>query len=270
MGGLSSYSSKNTEEISFTELADLIIRRKFRYLVALTGAGVSAESGIPTFRDPGDGLWKKYNPAIYSTISGFVRSPEKIWELIRDFIKTSDPKPNPAHTALAELEQLGLLKSIITQNVDRLHQAAGSKTVIEYHGNLFEAACWKCKTPAKTSVKDLIKSTEALPPRCHSKRCNSPLKPSAILFGEAIPGDAVRFAGEEAKKCDLMLVIGTSATVFPASKIPSLAASSNAVVVEINLGKTPLTNSISDYRVVGKASGLMETVGVLKNYQSKA
>jgi len=267
MGMLSSFSFK-TEEITFTQLAELIISKDFKYVVALTGAGVSAESGIPTFRDPGDGLWKKYNPAVYSSIAGYIRHPEKIWELIRDFIQTSNPEPNPSHTALAELERLGLLKSIITQNVDRLHQEAGSKTVIEYHGNLFEASCWKCNKPAKTGVKDLIKAAETLPPRCLD--CNGPLKPSAVLFGEAIPGEAIQRADLEAKKCDLMLVIGTSAKVFPVCQIPKLAANNNAVIVEINLEKTPLTNSISNYRIIGKSSGLMNTVRTLMEHRSKA
>jgi len=229
----------------------------------LTGAGVSAESGIPTFRDPGDGLWRRYDPMTYATIWGYKKAPHKIWELLRDFLQEQDPQPNRSHAALAKLEALGKLQAIITQNVDNLHQDAGSKKVIEFHGNLMEAVCFTCGRSFPLS-KDMMtdpKFTACLPPKCE---CGGNMKPGAVLFGEGIPSDAYTRAFQEAKKCDLLLVVGTSASVSPASSIPYTAMTSGAKVIEVNLEKTGLTNRITDKFIYGKSSKLVTTVDIVE------
>eukprot|EP00922_Rhytidocystis_sp_ex-Travisia-forbesii_P027324 GHVS01040046.1.p1 GENE.GHVS01040046.1~~GHVS01040046.1.p1 ORF type:complete len:265 (+),score=6.75 GHVS01040046.1:406-1200(+) len=259
MGQLFTYfNRKKTEEMSFEELS--VILRESKSVVALTGAGVSAESGIPTFRDPHDGLWQKYDPSVYATIWGFWRHPEKIWELIRDFLLVYDPQPNPGHIALARLEQLGYLQAIITQNVDNLHQDAGSKRVVEFHGNLLTARCYKCSAVYPVS-KEIIKNPDfakSLPPKCAI--CRGNVKPDCVLFGESIPSAALKEAKEIVKRCDVLLVIGTSATVSPASDLPYAAMNHGATVVEINVESTGLTNRISDKIIFGKSSGLEKTV----------
>lgn len=248
---------KETEVISFEQLADEL--RTADYVVALTGAGVSAESGIPTFRDPGDGLWERYDPSTYATIWGFWRHPEKIWELLRDFCRENDPEPNDSHRALYFLETMGKMKAIVTQNVDNLHQDAGSTNVIEYHGNLMKASCYRCGAQMELS-KALLENTQFtrdLPPVCS---CGGVYKPNAVLFGEAIPYEARKAAQREVDRCDLLLIVGTSASVSPASSLPSRAAAGGARVIEVNIESTGLTNRLSDKIVYGRASGLMKTV----------
>jgi NAD-dependent deacetylase len=223
-------------------------------VVVLSGAGLSAESGIPTFRDPRDGLWSRYDPATYATIFGFDRSPHLIWELLRDFLKESDPKPNAGHLAVAELERLGLRSAVITQNVDNLHQDAGSTRVLEYHGSLMTAVCRRCKAPAGAAAPLLM---GPLPPRC---ACGGPLKPSAVLFGEAIPPAAAREAAAAVPRCKILLVVGTSATVRPAADLPRIARDAGARVIEVNLTPTPLTDRISDEILLGKAGVVLPMV----------
>eukprot|EP00922_Rhytidocystis_sp_ex-Travisia-forbesii_P027319 GHVS01040040.1.p1 GENE.GHVS01040040.1~~GHVS01040040.1.p1 ORF type:complete len:265 (+),score=10.37 GHVS01040040.1:321-1115(+) len=255
---LTYFRRKTTEAISFEDLADIL--HQSNLAVALTGAGVSAESGIPTFRDPHDGLWQKYDPSVYATIWGFWRHPEKIWELIRDFLLVHDPQPNAGHVALARLEQLGCLQAIITQNVDNLHQDAGSTKVVEFHGNLLTARCYKCGATYPVN-KELIKSSDfakSLPPKC--TLCGGNVKPDCILFGESIPSTALREASQLVKNCDVLLVIGTSATVSPASELPYTAMNHGATVIEINMESTGLTNRISDKIIFGKSSELEKTV----------
>ncbi|CBZ54167.1 putative NAD-dependent deacetylase [Neospora caninum Liverpool] len=256
------FQKKDTAFISFEDLADDI--RQAKYVVALTGAGVSAESGIPTFRDPSDGLWTKYDPAVYATVWGFWRHPQKIWELLHDFMRSNDPVPNPAHIALTDLQRLGYLKSIVTQNVDNLHQDSGSTNVIEYHGSLLSATCRRCgeKLPLSKSMLQDDNFTKELPPKC---ACGGIFKPDAILFGEGIPAHAVQNANREVDKCDLLLVVGTSASVSPASSLPYRALRGGAKVVEINLETTGLTNRISDKFVRGPASQLTRTVATLRS-----
>eukprot|EP00918_Siedleckia_nematoides_P095563 GHVU01209776.1.p1 GENE.GHVU01209776.1~~GHVU01209776.1.p1 ORF type:complete len:239 (+),score=22.41 GHVU01209776.1:21-737(+) len=216
---------------SFEELAALL--RESKYAIALTGAGMSAESGIPTFRNPSDGLWKKYDPMTYATIWGFKSHPEKIWELLRDFVSNYDPQPNAGHRALAELQKRGYVKSVITQNVDHLHEDAGSADVINFHGTLMSAKCRKCHRAKQLSKAMLADAAfmSKLPPSCES--CGGIMKPDAVLFGESIPSGAVRDADREINKCDLLLVIGTSATVTPASNLPRAALRRGAKVVEV-------------------------------------
>lgn len=225
--------------------------------VALTGAGISVESGIPAFRGA-QGMWAKYDPAEYATLRAFVRNPEKVWEMFYEMIGVlRDAVPNPAHRALADLERMGLLRSIITQNVDGLHQAAGSRRVIEYHGNPGELvciACWK-------RYDSIGKIAEGIP-RCE---CGEILKPDIVLFGEPIPWIAQECADKEARECSVLLVVGTSAQVAPAADIPSISKKNGAVIIEINPEETHLTGTVTDIRLAGKASEtvprLVEMIG---------
>lgn len=225
-----------------------------RWAIALTGAGISVESGIPDFRSEG-GLWSRFDPMEYAHIEAFHRNPEKVWEMLREVIPlTSRAKPNPAHYALAELESMGILKAVITQNVDGLHQRAGSRVVIEYHGNHDWLLCLNCGFKRATSEADL----EGPPPRC--PHCKAVLKPDVVFFGEPIPLEAQRRALEEAKRCDLMLVIGTSAVVYPAADLPRIAKGRGAKVIEVNKEPTVLTGVVSDYLLQGKAGEILPKV----------
>jgi len=231
-------------------MQDLIQRaaeaiRKARKTIALTGAGISAESGIPTFRDPG-GLWDRYDPEEYATIEAFHRNPGKVWTMMRDFTQLKTAKPNPGHFGLAELEQMGFLHCIVTQNVDNLHQAAGSRDVIEFHGNMRQVVCLRCH---KVLPLDEL-SLETLPPYCH---CGGVFKPAGVFFGEPIPPLALSRSQEEAQGCDLILVIGTSAVVYPAAALPRVAKETGAQVIEVNPERTDLTSWVSDFIIQEKA-----------------
>lgn len=231
-------------------MQDLIERaaeaiRKARKTIALTGAGISAESGIPTFRDPG-GLWDRYDPEKYATIQAFRQDPAKVWRMMKDFTELKTAKPNPGHLGLAHLEQLGMLHCVITQNVDNLHQAAGSREVIEFHGNMRQVVCMSCR---KLLPLDEV-SLETLPPYCS---CGGVFKPAGVFFGEPIPVDAMNRSQEAAQTCDLVLVIGTSAVVYPAADIPRVAKQAGARVIEINPEKTDLTGWVSDFIIQEKA-----------------
>ncbi|CEL99577.1 unnamed protein product [Vitrella brassicaformis CCMP3155] len=258
---LSHFSRKETKVSSFHDLAEELVKAK--HVVALTGAGVSAPSGIPTFRDPRDGIWRRYDPSICATIWGFRKHPDQLWRLLLDFCREVDPKPNPAHRALAMLEQLGCMHAIITQNIDGLHQEAGSSKVLEFHGNLMNSVCMSCrdKTPLNKDVMtNPATAPTALPPRC--TKCDGILKPDAVLFGEAIPSYALWESRREAQRCDLMLVIGTSANVSPASDLPRLAMASQppAKIIEISKTSTQLTHRVSDVIIKADCVGLSHTV----------
>jgi NAD-dependent deacetylase len=222
--------------------------------IALTGAGISVESGIPDFRSAG-GLWSKYNPEEYAHISAFQSNPAKVWQMIKDMMElVLGAEPNPAHIALAELEQMGLLSSVITQNVDGLHQRGGSKEVIEFHGSNQWLICLQCGYRQKAASFSL----EVIPPPC--PQCNAILKPDVVFFGEPIPWEAQTRSFEEARTCDLVLVVGTSAVVYPAAGIPTSAKQSGATVVEINMEPTPLTGYISDYLIQGAAGAILPKI----------
>ncbi len=216
-------------------------------VVAFTGAGISVESGIPAFRG-GQGLWDKYDPIEYAHINSFLHDPEKVWQMLKemdDYIQKA--KPNVAHNFLSYLEKKNHLKGVITQNVDNLHQRAGSQKVIEFHGNSNRLRCLSC---GRVFSRDKI-SLEEIPPRC---TCKSRLvKPDVVFFGEPIPSAAHEEALELARQCEIMIVIGTSALVAPASTIPYLAKHSGAIVIEINLEPTSLTKTISDFFLQGSA-----------------
>ncbi|MDD5763044.1 MAG: NAD-dependent deacylase [bacterium] len=218
-----------------------------RNAVALTGAGISVESGIPSFRGA-QGMWEKYDPMEYATLHAFMKSPGKVWEMLSEMVSVcGGAAPNPAHRGLAALEESGVVRAVITQNVDGLHQAAGSRRVIEYHGNMEELVCVYCWKRYRTRER----WTPGAVPLCD---CGEILKPDVVLFGEPIPWLAQEQAEEEARACGVLLVIGTSAQVSPACDIPRIAKDAGAAVVEINPEPTSLTASVTDIHVGGGAS----------------
>ena len=239
------------KEISPPELADLI--RRHPRLAALTGAGISVESGVPSFRGVG-GLWQRYDPMEYAHIRAFRRDPAKVWQLLKEMDDTIiRARPNPAHYALAELEAQGRLRGIVTQNVDNLHQAAGSRRVVEFHGNALRYICDTCHGHHPRETLDFGQ----VPLYCY---CGGLIRPDVVFFGEPIPAQAQEEAAELAQHCDLLLVIGTSGEVAPASYIPAIAKEWNAVIVECNLEPTRLTYSTADHFLPGSAAELLPEV----------
>ena len=222
--------------------------RSSKYTIALTGAGISVESGIPDFRSA-EGLWSKYDPAVYANIDVFEKYPEKVWEMLFEMVElTGSAKPNKGHIALAHLEKMGYLKGIITQNIDNLHQDAGSSVVVEYHGN---ARYLECPTCGKVSPVGDFDLSGRVVPRCSI--CRVILKPAVIFFGEAIPVDAMRESNVMASRADVVLVVGTSAVVYPAAAIPMTAKGTGATIVEFNIERTELTSRGTDIFVEGSA-----------------
>jgi len=221
--------------------------------VALTGAGISVDSGIPQFRGL-QGLWTKYDPSEYATIEAFMADPAKVWRMMVELGRQiAEAQPNPAHYGLAELERMGHLSAVVTQNVDGLHQRAGSQNVIEFHGNTSRLACIECFRTY--SVEEV--SLEHLPPLC---LCGGVLKPDVVLYGEMIPPQAAAMARTAAGKCELMMVIGTSAETAPASNLPHSAKSVGARIVEINLSPTVLTGSCTDHFLEGSSSDIVPDI----------
>jgi NAD-dependent deacetylase len=209
----------------YIQVAELLLRLK--NCVVLTGAGISAESGIPTFRSKG-GLWEKYDPTVYASIEVFRKDPSKYWQIRGDFIRDYDSyEPNAAHRALVELENLGIVRQVITQNIDGLHRKAGSRRVVEIHGSLREIICQQCN---RTYLAPNIPGGN--PPHCG---CGGVLKPNTVLFGEQLPPAALEVAIRESSTCRIMLVIGTSAVVYPAAHLPVVAMQHGAKIVEINI-----------------------------------
>jgi len=227
-----------------------------RNAVALTGAGISVESGIPSFRGA-QGMWAKYDPTEYASLHAFMQHPRKVWEMLSEMVSVcGGAAPNAAHKGLAALEEMGVVRAVITQNVDGLHQAAGSRRVIEYHGNLDELICVACWKRYMTRER----WTPGAVPLCD---CGEILKPNVVLFGEPIPWLAQEQAEEEARTCRVLVVIGTSAQVSPACDIPRIAKESGAAVVEINPEATSLTASVTDVHIIGGASEVLDRLATL-------
>lgn len=206
------------------------------YAVAFTGAGISTPSGIPDFRSADSGLWEQVEPMEVASIFGFRQHPRAFYDWVRPLARTiMQASPNSAHLALADFEAQGRLKSVITQNIDMLHTRAGSLTVRELHGHLREMTCIQCfrQYPAAGYLERLLEDNEM--PRC---QCGGVLKPDCILFGEQLPYQALQDAKNDARKCDLMFVIGSSLEVEPASSLPGLAQRNGAKLVMINLEPT--------------------------------
>ena len=206
--------------------------------MALTGAGISAESGIPTFRGEG-GLWRQYDPVKVASIENFMADPRAYWEVARERgPAVLAAQPNPAHFALAGLEKAGRLAAVITQNTDGLHQDAGTQKVIELHGSGRTVECLDCGT--RESRADVQRRLDfELPPRC--RICGGTfLKPTAVFFGEPMPEPAVAESRRLAEDADVMLVVGSSLVVFPAAEIPLIAARAGAALIVVNAEPTPL------------------------------
>jgi len=217
-----------------------------RYAVALTGAGISVESGIPDFRGK-NGLWTKYDPVEYGYIDSFRANPAKVWKMLHAMeTLVESVNPNDAHIALGELEKFGIIKMVITQNVDNLHQRGGSSNVVEFHGTFRTMHCERCRKPYLRADVSL----ERLPPLCS---CGGPIRPDVIMFGEGIPPEAYSRSFEAAEKCDLMLVVGTSAMVAPASELPRIAKSRGAHVLEINPVASELSGRITEIHIMEPA-----------------
>lgn len=226
------------------EINDVLRRlRNSRQTTALTGAGISTASGIPDFRG-GHGLWNTYDPSKYAHIRTFNEQPAVVWELaLKLFNMAHDCVPNKAHAALAELEKAGLLQGIITQNIDNLHQRSGCRTVINYHGSIEHAVCSRCHITITINGKDI--------PHCTS--CGSIMKPAFTLFGEPVPPAAFLEARNLVSFSDVLMIIGTSASVQPAADLPFIARENGAFIIEFNSTETGLTNYITDYFVKGAA-----------------
>lgn len=221
------------------EAAELVAAA--RKLVVFTGAGISTESGIPDFRSPG-GIWSRFDPEDF-TYQKFVADPEarrKQWRMLGEGHLTTDAKPNPAHYAIAELDKLGKLDCVITQNVDNLHHKAGvpAEKVFELHGNVQWAVCLSCgrRYPFER-IKARLEGGEEIP---DCEECQGMLKPDAVLFGEQLPAEVLQEASQRSSDCDLFIVVGSTLIVYPAAYMPIYAVRGGARLIIINLSSTPL------------------------------
>ncbi len=231
-----------------TQAAQLI--KNSSRTVAFTGAGISVESGIPPFRGPG-GLWNKYDPKILD-IDYFHQNPAEVWAIIKELFYDfmGNAGPNAAHLGLAEMERMGFLQAIITQNIDNLHQKAGNSLVWEFHGNSRDLACMHCGKKHEVARLNL----NILPPKCVD--CGGILKPDFVFFGEGIPEPAMSNSFAEADKADVFILIGTTGEIMPASMIPFRAKEKGKKIIEINISGSNYT-SIADVFLQGKATEMM-------------
>ncbi len=219
-------------------------------VVVLTGAGVSAESGVPTFRDAQSGLWQQYNPEDLATTAAFEREPELVWNWYawrRELLSTVEP--NAGHRALVEMERRSAAFTLITQNVDGLHTRAGNEHLLELHGNIGRVKCFH-----ENEIVSDWKESEQVPPPC--PRCGGPLRPDVVWFGESLPEDILQAAFDAARSCDLLFSVGTSSLVQPAASLPYEAKRNEAKVVEVNPERTPLS-AAADYVLTGPAGVIL-------------
>lgn len=240
---------KNFNE-AISKASEYILKAK--YLTALTGSGISAESGIPTFRGR-DGLWNSYRPEDLATPEAFAKDPETVWRWYAWRIeRVCFANPNAAHYALRELEEKGLLRCLITQNVDDLHERAGSCNVVHMHGAIKTARCVRCGRSFDLEYPPAVPPV----PVCD---CGAFLRPGVVWFGEPIPGDVLEKSFLEAGKSDVIIVIGTSALVYPAAGLPLVVKKKGGVIIEINPEETPLTEH-SDISLRESAVGAMNEI----------
>lgn len=231
-----------------------------QHVVAMTGAGVSAESGVPTFRDAQTGLWAKYEPTELATPQAFERNPKLVWDwYVWRRKKVSEVKPNPGHHALVELERMATKFTLITQNVDGLHQQAGSAQIYELHGNIQRAKCYDKNHIAADWPDD----SKQQPPVCEV--CGSLMRPDVVWFNESLPQKTLQAASDAALTCDVFFSIGTSSVVHPAAALAFSAVQQGAVVVEINPNETPLTSQVT-YSLPGPSGEILpEIVKAMKS-----
>jgi len=240
--------------VSASELAGLI--RRQQPCVVLTGAGVSTESGIPDFRSR-TGLWAQFDPLEYASLEAFRRDPRKVWSFYKPRIAVlTEAEPNPGHRALAELEELGLVEAVVTQNIDLLHECAGSRNVIEVHGSIRTATCPGCgeRQPLQRVV-ELLADADA--PACPA--CGEILKPDVVFFGELLPADAIERATELARRARLLLVVGSALEVHPVAGLPLETLAAGGELAIVNRGPTALDNEAS-IRIDGAAGELLPQV----------
>ncbi len=222
------------------------------HAVVFTGSGISAESGISTFRGE-DGLWERYNPEEVASIYGFRKNPAAFWHFARDLFLKSTAFPNPGHEALAQLEKMDVIKAVITQNIDMLHQKAGSQNVLELHGSLDKVDCLNCTR--EFNWDHIASVLEKDCPVCES--CGSKmLKPRIVFFGEALPAGTLKKAREETEKSDVFLVVGSSLEVYPAAGFPDIARYSGAKTILINKDITGLEDMFHTV-IKGKAGEVL-------------
>jgi NAD-dependent deacetylase len=231
--------------VTAERLARLV--REHAPVVALTGAGVSTESGIPDFRSP-TGIWARYDPQEYATIEAFEADPVKVWRFYAlRFRALTEAEPNAGHMALAELEQAGLLRAVVTQNIDRLHERAGSRDVVEVHGSIRTSSCRRCGLHYELDeVLQMLTASDA--PRC--PRCGEVLKPDVVFFGELLPEGEIDRAFELARSAGLLLVVGSGLEVWPVSMLPDETLQAGGRVAIVNRGPTTF-----DDRAVLKIDG---------------
>ena len=222
------------------DLAALV--RERQPCVVLTGAGISTESGIPDFRSP-SGIWAEYDPMEYATIDAFRRDPVKVWEFYAlRFELLTTAEPNAGHLALAELERRGLVAAVVTQNIDGLHERAGSREVVEVHGSIRSASCLECGE--RVPLEDVVAALRAAPaPPC--PRCGAVLKPDVVMFGELLPADAIERAIELVHGAGLLLVVGSSLEVQPVAGLPDEAVAAGVALAILNRGPTPFDHLAS-------------------------
>jgi NAD-dependent deacetylase len=238
--------------VTVEALAALI--RERQPCVALTGAGVSTESGIPDFRSPG-GLWAEFDPMEYGSIEAFRRDPEKVWRFYAPrFSLLTDAEPNAAHLALAELERSGLLRAVITQNIDLLHERAGTRELVEVHGSIRTSTCLRCGAQyTLAEVHELIDGA----PRCTS--CGSVLKPDVVFFGELLPAPAIDRAFDLAREARLLLVVGSTLEVYPVAGLPLETLETGGALAIVNKGPTALDH-LAELTIDGSAGEILGEV----------
>jgi NAD-dependent deacetylase len=237
--------------VSVHRLAELVRRRQ--PCVALTGAGVSTESGIPDFRSP-TGLWARFDPLEYGSIDAFRADPLKVWSFYKPRVAMlTEAEPNPAHLALAELERLGFVEAVVTQNIDLLHERAGSREVVEVHGSIRTATCPGCrKRHPLERVLDLLAEADA--PACSA--CGALLKPDVVFFGELLPAEAIERASKLALHAGLLLVVGSALEVHPVAGLPLETMSAGGELAIVNRGPTPYDGDAS-LRIDGPAGEVL-------------
>ena len=237
-------------------LAELL--RSSRHTVVLTGAGISVPSGIPDFRSPGTGLWENVDPMEVAHIDAWRRDPDRFWAFYgQRFASLIDKRPNRAHAVVAELERRGMVRAVVTQNIDRLHRLAGSEHVVEVHGSIEFSSCVECGR--RVPLARVVELLEERPGAPGCEPCGRPLKPDVVLFGELLPEQAIAEAQLLALEADLMICVGSSLTVYPVAGLPDLMSRAGGRLALVTAGETPY-DSQADVKLEGDVVAELEAV----------